>query len=377
VTAERWAWAEVDLAAVRHNVRWLRSLAAPAELWAVVKANGYGHGAVPVSRVALEAGASGLCVALVEEGVELRRAGIDAPVLVLSEPPAELMPAVASHDLRPILYTGGGIKAAGRAAQCAGCRMAVHLKIDTGMHRVGAHPDEAVGLAKQVAAHPSLTLEGVATHLAKADEPDDPATALQLARFDEVLAELARHGFHPPLVHAANSAGAIAHPRARRSLVRTGISVYGLAPSPGMAGATSELRPALSLKTRVSHLKWVAAGDRVSYGWRHEFERPTIVATLPLGYADGVPRRLFDVGGDVLLGARRRPIVGVVTMDQLMIDCGDDAVVRVGDEAVLLGRQSEEQICADEWAAKLGTINYEIVCGISARVPRHHLDPSA
>jgi alanine racemase len=205
--------------------------------------------------------------------------------------------------------------------------------------------------------------------LAVADEPLNPFTDHQLDRFDAVLAALAAAGHHPPLVHAANSAGAIAHPRARYSLVRAGIVIYGIAPGPGVAAQCTQLQPALSLHARVSHVKRVAAGDRISYGLRHTFDRDTTVATLPIGYADGVPRRLHAVGGTVLVGGHHRPIVGVVTMDQLMVDCGD-AAVQPGDDAVLLGRQGAQQITADDWAAALDTIAYEVVCGLSARVER-------
>jgi alanine racemase len=209
------------------------------------------------------------------------------------------------------------------------------------------------------------------THLAIADEPDDPYTAAQLDLLDAVSGELAYAGLTPPVVHAANSAGAFAHQRARRSFVRAGISVYGLTPGPGVSHLTGELRPALSLKTRVSHIQRVRAGDRISYGLRHRFAADSTVATLPLGYADGVPRRLSSTGGEVLVGGRRRPIVGVVTMDQLMVDCGDD-LVSSRDEAVLIGAQGDERITADEWAERLGTISYEITCGLSPRVPRHY-----
>jgi alanine racemase len=237
------------------------------------------------------------------------------------------------------------------------------------MRRVGAPPHEAADLACAVAASPAAELAGVFTHLAVADEPDHPFTARQLDRFDAALAAIAAAGLRPPLVHAANSAGALAHPRARHDLVRAGIAIYGLRPGPGVGHLCSDLRPALSLRARVSQVKRVAAGEGISYGLRHTFARDTTVATLPLGYADGVPRRLFAAGGAVLLGGRRRPIAGVVTMDQLMVDCGDDPV-GVGDEAVLIGAQGMESITADAWAEALGTINYEIVCGISARVER-------
>jgi alanine racemase len=239
---------------------------------------------------------------------------------------------------------------------------------------------------RRIQAHPSLRLAAVCTHLAVADQTGNPATTEQLARFDEALRSLAADGLDVPRVHAANSAATIAHPDARRSFVRAGIAVYGIPPSPALAAASTGLTPALSFKARVSLVKVVAAGERVSYGLCHTFPEDTVVATVPVGYADGVPRRLFGTGGEVLIGGRRRPIVGVVTMDQLMVACGpapafggpDDAGergVRVGDEVVLLGRQGGERITADEWADRLGTISYEVVCGISARVPRYHVGP--
>jgi alanine racemase len=247
----------------------------------------------------------------------------------------------------------------------------VHLKLDTGMHRVGASPEDAVVLAEAVASHPELVLDGVYTHFAIADEPDDPFTGEQLDRFAAALGRLQRAGYRPPVVHAANSAAAIVRPDARYDLVRIGIAMYGIPPAPGLAGLV-ELRPALSLKASVSLVKSVAAGERISYGLRHTFAEDTIVATVPIGYADGVRRRLFSVGGEVLLGGRRRPIVGVVTMDQLTVGCGDDRSVVVGDEVVLIGSQGDEAITADEWAGRLDTISYEIVCGIGPRVPRRY-----
>jgi alanine racemase len=244
---------------------------------------------------------------------------------------------------------------------------------------VGADPADAVAISDAIAGEPSLELASVFTHCAVADEPDDPFTGEQLARFHDALRALADHGHRPPLRHAANSAGALLHPTARFDLVRCGISVYGIAPAPGLAGrseAIAALRPAMAVKASVSFVKQVAAGERISYGLRHRFDRDSVVATLPVGYADGVPRRLHEVGGEVLLGGRRCPIVGVITMDQLTIDCGPVGAVPVplaGDEAVLIGQQGSERITADDWAAKLGTIAYEIVCGIGPRVPRTYL----
>ena len=370
----RAVWAEVDLDAIRANVRELVALAAPARVMAVVKADGYGHGAVAAARAAVDAGAAWLGVALVEEGVELRQAGIDAPVMLLSEPPAESAAAVVQHRLTPVVYTAPGIEALAKAVAAAdgGASLAVHLKVDTGMHRVGCAPDDARALADSIAARDELRLEGVMTHLAVADEPADPYTGEQLDRFDAVLADLRAAGVRPDLVHAANSAGLLVHgDRARYDLVRAGIAVYGVPPAPGLAGRMP-LRPALALKARVAHVKELDAGARLSYGLRYTMPRAGSVATVPVGYADGVPRNLAHAGGEVLLGGARRPIAGTVTMDQLMVDAGD-AAVAVGDEVVLLGQQGEHEVTADEWAERLGTIAYEIVCGIGRRVPRTYL----
>ncbi|MCU1399955.1 MAG: alr [Acidimicrobiales bacterium] len=374
----RWAWAEVDLAAIAHNIEVVRRTlvsdgTTPAAVWAVVKADGYGHGAVSVARAALDAGAVGLCVALTQEGVALRDAGVSAPILVLSEQPAEDAAAIVAHALIPTVYTPAGITALDGAARGGAARVGVHLKVDTGMHRAGAQPAEAVAAADAIAGSAGLHLAGVFTHLAVADEPGAPSNTLQLDRFDEVLAALRAAGHEPPVVHAANSAATLTLPAARRDLVRLGIAMYGIEPGPEISRVCGELRPALSLHARVSLVKTVSAGEGVSYGLRHVFEREAVVATVPIGYADGVPRRLFGNGGEVLLHGRRVPIVGVVTMDQLMIDCGD-LQVAVGDEVVLIGAQrgsaGSDAITAEEWAARLGTIGYEVVCGISKRIDR-------
>jgi alanine racemase len=373
VRPERWTWADVDLDAVRHNVRLLADVAAPARLLAVVKANAYGHGAVPVAEAALEAGAHALGVALVQEGIELRRAGIEAPILVLSEQPLEQIPDLVAHGLVATVYTIPYIDLIAEAARRVDVtNVEVHLKIDTGMHRVGAQPSAAVELAGRLAARsPQLVVGGVFTHLSSADLPDSDETDRQLDLFDAVLEDLRRAGRSPEMVHVANSAATLAHPRARRDMVRIGISMYGIAPDPALAHLCAGLRPAMSLRSRVSLVKTVKAGDGVSYGLRHRFVAPARVATVPVGYADGVPRRLFGTGGEVLIRGRRRPIVGVVTMDQLMVEVDDDVVE--GDVVTLFGVDDHgERVEANEWASRLGTIGYEIVCGVSARVPRRH-----
>jgi alanine racemase len=371
--AFRPVWAEVDLDAVRANVRALRALVAPAALCAVVKADAYGHGAVAVSRAAIDAGAECLAVALVEEGVQLREAGIDAPILVLSEPVPAAAETVVAHRLTPVVYTPTGIDALAKAAVTLGTcdPVAVHLKVDTGMHRVGCDPADAVELAAHVVDRPELVLAGVCTHFAVADEPGNPYTDAQRDLFEGVLGAIRARGLPTGIVHACNTAGAIASPDARYDMVRVGIGIYGLAPSPELAGRV-DLIPALAVKARVSHMQTLPAGARVSYGLRYETTTATRVATVPIGYADGVPRELAARGGEVLIASRRLPIAGTVTMDQLMVDVGDMSV-DVGDEVVLLGRQGEARIGAEEWAERLDTIAYTVVCGVGPRVPRRYL----
>lgn len=372
--ARRPVWAEVDLGALSHNARWLADLVAPAELCAVVKAFGYGHGPVRAAEAAIAGGATWLAVATVEEGVQLRQAGITEPVLLLSEPVAAAMADVVAWKLTPTLYTAGAVEAAARAVAAYGHRepLRVHVKVDTGMHRVGAAPEQAVEIVERAQGHRQLVVEGLCTHFAVADEPDDGFTDLQLQRFLSVVDKLAGTGIRPSLLHAANSAGAIAFPDARLGLVRCGIALFGLAPAPALASRCAGLVPVMSVKARVSYVKRVDAGERISYGLRYRFGRAATVATVPIGYADGVPRRLSSTGGEVLIGGRRRPIAGNVTMDQITVDCGDDPVA-AGDEVVLIGRQGDEEITAWEWGERLGTIAYEVVCGISSRVPRDYV----
>lgn len=366
----RPAWAEIDLGAIRDNVTLLREVAAPAEVCAVVKADGYGHGAVEVGRAALAAGATCLAVALAEEGVALRAAGVETPVLVLAEPSAAEAELIARHRLDCAVYSEEGVDRI--AAASAGSEtVRVHLKVDTGMHRVGAAPSSAVDVARRVEKTSGVELAGVWTHCAVADELASATTAAQLDRFEAVLEELAAAGIDPGLRHAANSAAAIAHPRSRYDLVRCGIAIYGVSPGPDLDGRLP-LRPAMALKAQVSYVKRVPAGQGVSYGHRYRTARETTIATVPLGYADGVPRLLGARGGEVLVGGRRRPIAGTVTMDQLMVDCDDDAVRR-GDEVVLIGEQGDERITAEDWAARVDTIGYEIVCGVGSRVARRYV----
>lgn len=360
----RPAWVEVDLGAVRANVEALAALVAPAALCVVVKADGYGHGAGEVARAALQGGADWLAVATVDEGVELRTEGVGAPILLLSQPPTEVFDAVWSHSLTPTLDTAAAVDAFDRIASRP---TPVHLKVDTGMHRVGCPPSELPALASRVLRSTHLVLGGVWTHLACADHPDHPANSLQLRRYEAALADLATAGIDPGIRHAANSAAAISNPAARHDLVRCGIAVYGIAPSAEVT--LPGLRPVLTVRARITHLTDLAAGEGVSYGHRFVATSPTRIATIPIGYADGIWRNADESEVEVLIGGRRHRIVGAVTMDQLMVDVGDHPV-ELGDEVVLIGTQGSDAITASEVAARVGTIPYEIVTRLSGRLPR-------
>jgi alanine racemase len=368
----RWAWAEVHTGLISHNVAIVAQRTAPVQVWAVVKANGYGHGAVQVATAALAGGATGLCVAIVDEGVALRRAGITAPILLLSEQPPELADLIVGYQLTPTVTTTRGAAVLAASAAAADQTIKVHIKVDTGMHRVGVAPNETVSLASFVSSYESLTIEGVYTHFAVADDPSHPANAAQLSSFNTVLENLSSRGINPPLVHAANSAAALANESSRFTMVRLGIAMYGLRPGAGVAELCAGLIPAMSLKARVSAVRWVEAGEAVSYGLVRPLAKGSLIATVPIGYADGVPRALGRTNVQVLLNGVPRTIAGTITMDQLMIDCESDSSVMVGDEVVLIGKQGEHSVTADDWAEVLGTIGYEIVCGISPRIFRRY-----
>lgn len=354
----RPTWARVDLAAIRHNVEQLSRAVAPSRLCAVIKADAYGHGDVPVAEAVLEAGVETLAVALVEEGVRLREAGIEAPILVLSEPPIAAAAEMLRWDLTPSAYRVEFLEA---LAAAAAVPVDVHLKIDTGMHRVGAPVDQLDELLDAI--RPPLRLAALWTHFAVADEDPD-FTRVQIKLFQEAL------GSRSIPTHLANTAGGLLFPEARGAMVRAGLGIYGLHPCPETRPLV-DLRPALSVVSRVTHVRRLPAGARPSYGRRREMATEATVVTVPIGYADGVPRLLSATGGEVLVGGGRHPLAGTVTMDQIVVDVGDTPV-EMGDEVVLLGRQGEEEISADEWAARVNTISYEIICDIGPRVPRKY-----
>lgn len=376
----RPTWVSVDLEAVAHNVRAFCHMTGDAKVCAVVKADGYGHGAPAVAEAAVKAGAAWLAVALVEEAVELRDAGISAPVLVLSEPrPDEMAEVIALGGVRPTLYTPVGIdacvaaidRAKGGPGRGTDVGFPVHLKIDTGMHRVGAHPENAVALAQRIA-DSGLELEGVFSHCSVADVPDDPFTSVQVGCFDAVLFELAGVGLEAPIIHLANTAAALTRTDTHRSMVRIGIGVYGVSPGPEMDDSCRliGLRQAMTVRSEVTHLQIIGPGEGVGYGHRWVSDRPTHLATVPMGYADGLARA-WGLGGEALVKGRRRPLRGVVSMDALVIEVDD--TVSLGDEVVLLGSQGGDEISAGEVADAIGVIPWEVLCSLSHRPPRRYL----
>ncbi|MFY9588749.1 MAG: alanine racemase [Actinomycetota bacterium] len=364
----RPAWVEVDLGAIRENVRGICERLTPGTQYlAVVKANAYGHGDTAVARAALEAGATWLGVILVDEGIRLRDAGIEAPILLLHEPPADRAVDVIAHRLTPSVFTEGGIAALGDAAERTGTTIPVHLKIDTGLNRLGVPFDGLDEIARVLVKESRLELQAVFSHFAFADEPANPFIDTQIARFEEACARASALGLSWDFRHIGNSAAALSRPDAHLDMVRVGIATYGLAPSTACAEIVP-LKPALSLKAKVAMAKRVAAGEGVSYGLRYRLERPGTIVSLPLGYADGWTRALSG-NAEVLIGGRRYPTVGTVCMDSFMADLGDDECA-IGDEAVLIGAQGSERITAEDVAARVGTINYEVVTLLTPRLER-------
>jgi alanine racemase len=371
---DRAAWMEVDLGAIAGNLSRLRRQVAPATVMAVLKADAYGHGALRVARTAIQHGAAMLGTAVLSEAATLRAHGISAPILVLGYTPAWQARDVARLEVAVCLYSRDLAQSLSRAALALQRPpVSVHLKVDTGMHRLGLLPDEVLPFAQEVRALPGVRIEGLFTHFATADDADLAPTRRQLQRFVRVLEEWERAGLpRPRYVHAANSAAALRLPESRFDLVRTGIALYGLRPSPDVP-LPEGFRPALALKTQLAQVHDLPAGEPVSYGGTWVAPRPSRIGVLPIGYADGF-RRGPRTWGEVLLRGRRVPLVGRVCMDMSMVDVTDVPGARAGDEVVLIGSQEGEQgpaqITADEVAARLGTSSYEVVSQILARIPR-------
>lgn len=373
-------WAEINLDAIGHNMRELRRITnSRARMIAVVKADGYGHGAVHVAQTALANGADMLAVARIDEGIELRKAGLEAPILVFNPTFPDFAEGLIEYDLIQSVTGLAVAEELNAVARRCGKVLRIHLKVDSGMGRLGLLPDgrrmresmSAVAEVDAIAALKGLRLEGTYTHFAAADERDKRYSHQQLDIFLTFLQALQKAGVDCGMRHAANSAAIIDLPQSHLDAVRPGISLYGLYPSHEVDRDRIDLKPALSLKSRLLQVKAVPAGINVSYGMTWTAPQPTVIGTVAAGYADGIQRRLSNQGA-MLVNGRRAPIVGRVCMDMIMLDLGGDSLAATGDEVVIIGRQGEEVVTADEIAGLLGTINYEILFTNSSRVPRLH-----
>ncbi len=366
--ADRPTRAVVDLSALEHNFRLALARAEGRKVLAVVKAQAYGHGAVPVSRRLLSAGADMLGVALLEEGRELRQAGIKAPVLIMGGLFPDQADEIVAWNLTPVVSTVLFAQALSAAAlRRSETRLPVHVKVDTGMGRIGVEAGEAADLVEELKGMKGIEVQGLMTHFADADLADKGFSGSQMDRYDAVVKLLAGRGIEVPLRHAANSAALLDFGRALFTMVRPGIMLYGYDPVKGRAGGA--LHPVLSLVTRIAFLKSVPAGTPISYGRTFTTARSTLVATIPIGYADGFSRGLSN-RGEALVRGVRVPVIGRVCMDMCMLDVTDVPGVIEQDEVVLIGEQDGQLITADGIAERLGTIAYEVLCGIGSRVPR-------
>jgi alanine racemase len=377
--------AEIDLKALAHNFKELRRITHPdARLMGVVKANGYGHGAIEVARCALQNGAEVLGVARIEEAIRIREADIEVPILIFGYTLPELATDILKYDLTQTVYTYPSAQALSRTATSLKKKIKIHLKVDTGMGRLGLLPQDfqenhsdainadTVDECLAIAGLKGLELEGVFTHFATADSADKAYAEDQLDLFMSFLNRLHKAGLEPPVRHAANSAALIDMPQSHLDMVRPGIASYGLYPSGEVDKKHVSLKPAMALKARIIHLKKVPAGFKVSYGSTYETSKATTIATIPVGYADGL-NRLLSSRGQMLVHGKRAPIIGRVCMDLTMLDVGHIDNVQIGDEVVIFGQQGSDAITVDEIASTLNTINYEIVSTITARVSRVYL----
>lgn len=374
--------AEVSLAALRANLHVLRRHLSAAErpprIWGVLKADGYGHGAPAVGRTLERAGIDGLCVALIEEAVELREAGIRVPLLVMGGyfgARRDGFEEIVERDLTPVLYDPSHVERLGAVLREKGRKKAVHVKVDTGMGRLGLTWGELEPMAHALGRFPEVRPIGLMTHLACADAEDPEPSREQLRRFSAMRAELREQGVSPTFLHAANSAGTLALPEAHFDAVRPGVALYGVAPRRGIG---AELRPAMRVRTEIVALRTIETGSAIGYGHTFRAARRTVVATVPMGYADGLSRGLSN-RGHVLVRGARAPIAGAVSMDLAMIDVTDVPGAQIGDEVVALGAQDgplgKDCITADEVAEHLGTISWEVLTSVSRRVPRFYREP--
>ena len=362
--------AEVDLSAFTHNISVVRSrLTAPCELMAVVKADAYGHGAAALAAYALQAGARWLAISRCDEGAQLRLQGIDAPILLLGPIWPDEVDALLAYRITPVIGSLEDAQLVQHHAKQRGQRVSAHLNIDTGMGRLGVRPERIPGLLAQLGTLPHIEWQGVMTHMATADRLDERVAQTQWRKFCQVLETLREGGITPCYIHAANSAALYRFPHMHRGMARAGLALYGAQPC--AAAGTEALRPVLSWKTRLARIEAMPAGCGISYGHTFVTWRCSRIATLPVGYADGLSRALSNVG-EVLVHGQRAPLVGQITMDMCMIDVTDIPQARIGDEVVLIGSQGGDRITVEAMAARCGQIPYEVFCAISVRVPRRY-----
>ncbi|MBE9047131.1 alanine racemase [Pleurocapsales cyanobacterium LEGE 10410] len=364
------AWVEIDLAALAHNVRTLKSFLAPqTKLMAVVKADAYGHGAVMVAQTALANGADCLAIATLAEGVELRQAGIKAPILILGAINAiEDIKAVAAWQLEPTICDPKQALTFDTTLNQLGESLPVHLKLDTGMSRLGTNWQEAVSFVQLVQTLPNLNIASVYSHFSTADDSDRTWMNLQHQRFGDALAQLKTIGFVPPQVHLANSAATLSDRTCHYDLVRVGLALYGLYPAAHLVRAI-DLKPALQVKAKITQVKTILSGEGVSYGRKFVASKDTKIAVVGIGYADGVPRNLSNRLQAIVCG-KLVPQIGSITMDQLMLNIDDLPQVRPGEVVTLIGQQNDLRITAEDWATTLDTISWEILCSFKHRLPR-------
>ncbi|HOO55228.1 MAG TPA: alanine racemase [bacterium] len=363
-------WAEIDCDRVERNLRVVRDMVGNGvKIMGVVKADAYGHGAVPVSKSLLHAGADSLAVASLEEAVELRQAGIGADILILGYTQPGWASAVVEGGFSQTVYHLNLARALSHEAGKQRRRVPVHIKIDTGMRRIGLEPEKAIHFIKETASLDGLKLKGIYTHFSMADDDGDEYSDYQLRRFNELVSLLKSEGIDVPFLHTANSAAVLRYPETHFDMVRPGILLYGLSPSKFLKERTADFKPVMTVKTTIVEMKTIEPGSRVSYSGTFRAERKSRIATLPAGYADGFSRKLSNCGS-VLVGGRKAPIVGNVCMDFMMVDVTDLPGAKVGDEVILIGRQGDMEIHMDDIADHLGTINYEVASLIGKRVTR-------
>lgn len=369
----RPVWAEISLDNLAHNMREIRRVAKSKDIMAIIKADAYGHGAMDVAPVLLENGATSLGVAVITEAIELRKAGIKAPLMILGYTPLTFSKEIIKYDIQQTVFTFEYAKALSNEAQKLGITAKIHIGLDTGMGRIGFLPnEESVSEVYAISKLPNIEIVGLFSHFSSADEEDKDYTYEQLDKFNNFYHKLTKKGVKPKIRHIANSAAIIDLPETHFEAVRPGLILFGYYPSEEIHKEKIHLKPVLTLKTDVVHVKTMEKDMYISYGRKYKTEKESIIATLPIGYADGYTRLLFDKA-KVIINGKLAPIVGRICMDQCMVDVTDIGEVKVGDEVILIGQKGNVKFDADDIAELLGTINYEIICMIGKRVPRVYI----